>query len=106
MRAVPAEEEPLLSNLQPCSSSARFGDDPALQIPVRGARRRAILTVDDPTAISLARIAARYPGHSHSHSLVLGEERKEREEVSPFVCPYQKYYHRRPISLEGDAEEE
>jgi hypothetical protein len=97
---VPAEGNPLLSNLPPCSSSARFGDDPALQIPVRGARRRAVLTVDDPTAINRARIPARYP--RHSHCLVLLEE---REEVSPFVCPCQKYYRRHLISLEGDAEE-
>jgi hypothetical protein len=104
--AVLAEEDPLLSNLQPCSSSARFGDDPALQIPVRGARRRVVLTVDDPTAINLARIAARYLRHSHSHCLVLREEWKEREAVSPFVCPCQKYYRHRLISLEGDADED
>jgi hypothetical protein len=32
--------------------------------------------------------------------------REEREEVSPFVCPCQKYYRRRLISLEGDAKED
>jgi len=53
--AVPAEGDPLLSNLPPCScSSAHLGDDAASQIPVRGARRRAVLTVDDPTAIKTA----------------------------------------------------
>jgi hypothetical protein len=51
--AVPAEGERLLSNLPPCScSSARFEDDPASQIPVRGARHLTILTTDDPMAIN------------------------------------------------------
>jgi hypothetical protein len=77
VRAVPAEGDPLLSNLPSCSySSAPFGDEPTPQIPVRGPRRRAIRTVDDPTAI-------------------------------PFICPCRKYYrHRHLISLEGGAEED
>jgi hypothetical protein len=104
VRAVPAEGDPLLSNLPPCSSSARFGDNPVPQIPVRGALRRVALTADDLTTINRARIAARYA--RHSHCLVLREEREEREKVSPFVCPCQKYYRRRLISLEGDAEED
>jgi hypothetical protein len=57
VRAVPAEGDPLLSNLPPCSCScfsARFGDDPAPQIPIRGARHWAGLIVDDPTAINRA----------------------------------------------------
>jgi hypothetical protein len=97
VRAVPAEGDRLLSNL-PCScSSARIGDDPASQIPVRGARHLAVLTVDDPTAINRVRIAARDP--RHPHCLVLREEREEREEGSTFVCPFQEYYRRRLISL-------
>ena len=99
VQAVPAERDPLLSNLTPCScSSARFEEDPAPQMPVRGARRRAVLTVDDPPATNRARIAVHHP--RHSHGLVL------QGEVSPFVCPCQKYYRFRcrPISLEVDAE--
>ena len=89
MRAVRAEEDPLPPNLPPYScSSTRFGDDPASQIPVRGAQRRADMTADDPTEIGRARIAARDP--CHSHCLVLREERKDREEVSPFVCSCQE----------------
>ena len=82
---MPTEGDPLLSNLSPYSySSARFGDDPASQIPVREARRRAVL------AINRARITARYPRHSH-RGLVLREEWEEREEMSPFVLPCQNY---------------
>ena len=40
-----------------------------------------------------ARIAARYP--RHSHCLVLREEWEEREEVSPFVCACLKRYRGR-----------
>jgi hypothetical protein len=99
VQAVPVEGGPLLSKLPPCScSSARFGEDHAPQMPVRRARSRAVLTVDDPPATNRARIAVRHP--RHSHGLVL------RKEVSSFVCPCQKYYRCRCrlISLEGDAE--
>ncbi|KAI0267957.1 hypothetical protein BGY98DRAFT_1021378, partial [Russula aff. rugulosa BPL654] len=41
-------------------------------MPVRGARRRAVLTVDDPPATNRARIAARHP--RHSHDLVLRKD--------------------------------
>ena len=51
-------EDPLLSNLPPCScSSAPFGDNPAPQIPVRGARRRVVLIIDEPTVVNRVRIA-------------------------------------------------
>jgi hypothetical protein len=87
------ERDPLFSNLPPCScSSARFEDDSAPQNPLRGVRRRAVLTVDDPTAINRARIPARHPRHSQCPVI-----REEREKVPPLVCPCQKNCRHRQI---------
>jgi hypothetical protein len=91
-----------LAGLAPCScscSSAHFEDDLEPQIPIRGARRRAVPTVDDPTAINRAHVAARHPRHSHCLILM--------EEMSTFVYACQRYYYRRRlISLEDGAEED
>ena len=87
--AVPVEENPLFSNFPPRScSSAHFENNPAREIPGRGAGYQAVLTVDDRTTrlINRARIAARYPRHPHSHRPV---PREERGDVTPFVCPCQ-----------------